>query len=165
MSQLSKEDMFVIFGLLSMVHRGHGFDEDQRKEAESLAKKVLAEGEFAKEGEKKTSGVNALVQRAYDYAKRNGFYDNENGQSLVLKLLLIHSEVSEAAEELKAGRDPLELRYRESDGKPEGFGIEVADILIRCFDMAGFLGLDLERLIQSKMDFNETRPYKHGDKF
>jgi NTP pyrophosphatase (non-canonical NTP hydrolase) len=115
--------------------------------------------------EKKTYGVNALVQRAYDYAKRNGFYDNENGQSLVLKLLLIHSEVSEAAEELKAGRDPLELRYRESDGKPEGFGIEVADILIRCFDMAGFLGLDLERLIQSKMDFNETRPYKHGDKF
>lgn len=109
--------------------------------------------------------LNELAARAYGYAKRNGFYDNESGQSLVLKLLLIHSEVSEAAEELKAGRDPLEVRYRENDGKPEGYGIEVADILIRCFDMCGFLGLDLDELVRIKMQFNESRPYKHGDKF
>lgn len=46
--------------------------------------------------------------------------------------------------------------------KPKGFDIEIADILIRCFDLAGRLGIDLEGAVQRKMDYNTSRPPLHG---
>lgn len=48
--------------------------------------------------------------------------------------------------------------------KPEGFASELADVLIRVFDLAGALGIDLEDAVQSKMAYNKTRPHRHGGK-
>lgn len=42
---------------------------------------------------------------------------------------------------------------------------ELADIVIRCFDMADAFGIDLEAAILEKHEFNKTRPYLHGKKF
>lgn len=41
---------------------------------------------------------------------------------------------------------------------------ELADIVIRAFDTAGFLKINLARAIMSKHGFNKTRPYRHGGK-
>jgi NTP pyrophosphatase (non-canonical NTP hydrolase) len=41
----------------------------------------------------------------------------------------------------------------------------LADVVIRCFDMADYYKIDLESIIIEKMEFNKTRPYKHGKKF
>ena len=49
-------------------------------------------------------------------------------------------------------------------GKPEGIPIELADAIIRICDTCGQYGIDLDRAIRLKMEYNKTRPYKHGKK-
>lgn len=48
--------------------------------------------------------------------------------------------------------------------KPEGFPIEIADALIRIFDLAGAHGIDLDEAVRIKMAYNATRPVRHGGK-
>lgn len=80
-------------------------------------------------------------------------------------IALIHSELSECLEEFRAGHEATEIYYRESDQKPEGVPMELADAVIRCFDMAYVFGIDLEAAIKEKHAFNKTRPYLHGKQF
>jgi len=68
------------------------------------------------------------------------------------RLMLITSEVGEAEDAL-----------RKKD--MENFKEEIADIVIRCFDLAGGLDFDLMEEINKKHAYNLTRPYKHGKEF
>jgi len=79
-------------------------------------------------------------------------------------LALVHSEVSEALEEWRdRGVEELAV-IRIEDGKPEGFPVELADTLIRICDLAESAGIDLNAALKAKMDFNSTRPWRHGGK-
>jgi NTP pyrophosphatase (non-canonical NTP hydrolase) len=82
-------------------------------------------------------------------------------KAIPLKLALIHSEISEALEEYRGGRL---LPYCGAGGKPEGFGVELADAVIRILDLAEALEIDLEAAIVDKHEFNVKRPYRHGGK-
>lgn len=48
--------------------------------------------------------------------------------------------------------------------KPEGFGIEVVDNIIRSIDLLHALGYDIEQLMELKHEYNKTRSYRHGGK-
>lgn len=76
------------------------------------------------------------------------------------RLCLIHSEVSEALESVRKNED---LIWFDGD-KPEGIGIELADVVIRVGDLCEILGIDLEKCIEIKSTYNTGRPFRHGGK-
>lgn len=103
-----------------------------------------------------------LQQQSHATALEKGWWD-DGDRNIGELLCLMHSEVSEAFEEYRNGRDPQEVYFRE-DGKPEGIPIELADILIRIGDFCGRHEIDLSAAVESKLAFNRKRPYRHGGK-
>lgn len=90
------------------------------------------------------------------------FTNESEVDHIAAKLALVHSEISEALEELRNGHHYTETYY--NGDKPEGFPIELADAVIRILDLAYMLGFDLEEFIKIKLKYNATRGHKHGGK-
>lgn len=67
------------------------------------------------------------------------------------KLALIHSEISEALEAYRRDANDDKLTDR------PGIEVELADAIIRIFDLAGALKLKLGSTIQSKLEYNSRR--------
>ena len=111
--------------------------------------------------------LNELCRRSHEMAKEKGFWDQTKEDPGRLthigsKVALIHSEVTEALEEYRNGHPLDETRIE--DGKPEGFGVELADVVIRVCDLAQHAGVNLGALVNLKMRYNATRPTRHGGK-
>ena len=106
----------------------------------------------------------------HEQVRANGFWDDAasiataegEGRKVLEKLMLITTELAEAAEEVRKPGWQAQLRYHREDGKPEGVGPELADAMIRLFDLAEWLGVSLFDEIVHKDEFNQTREYKHG---
>jgi NTP pyrophosphatase (non-canonical NTP hydrolase) len=110
--------------------------------------------------------IKELIAEANKHAVEKGFWEDGDEPAIPEKLCLMHSELSEALEELRAGH-PVQLVYfnPSKPDKPEGVPIELADCIIRIADLCGQYGIDLDAAIRIKMDYNTTRPYKHNRSF
>ena len=131
---------------------------------------------------------NTLASQAHDTAVSKGWWSNEdatilhgianesclsrvdrvNLDKIAAKLeakndgemiALMHSELSEALEALRHGNPP-------DDKIPEFSGVEaeLADVIIRIFDLCSQRGWRVAEALVAKMEMNKSRSVKHGGK-
>lgn len=136
------------------------------------------------------STLNNMVKAIHENAVAHGWW--EGSRSFPEIIALIHSELSEALEEYRAGRPMLYHICTSSNGetlalcdadiakhhcgvvdcvecedydvKPEGIAVELADALIRILDYCGHEHIDIDAIVREKHEYNKTRPYRHGGK-
>lgn len=106
-----------------------------------------------------TMSLNKLAKEIHADNKKKGFYD-KIPTPLECHMLIV-SEISEATEEVRRGAQEF---YRDINGKPQGESVELADALIRILDYMAFKQYDIDAIVDEKLDYNRTRPYKHGKK-
>lgn len=80
-----------------------------------------------------------------------GWWNDFNEHTIAAKLCLVHSEISEAMEGVRKNRMDDHLPHRLM------VEVELVDALIRIFDIAGKLGLDLEGAYKEKSAYNAAR--------
>lgn len=126
---------------------------------------------------KSKTRMNTLSKEIHAANVKKGFYEEE--KNIGEMLALIHSEVSEMLEAhrkdnwssvissysylFEKGDDAFNSLF-ESLIK-DTFEDELADTVIRCLDLAGYLDIDIEAHVKAKLRYNSLRPYKHGKKY
>jgi NTP pyrophosphatase (non-canonical NTP hydrolase) len=100
--------------------------------------------------------ITELVQQAWDIAEVKGFHGDPHTlrtrDSTLIRLALIHSEVSEAVQVVKQQGIADVARLAE----------ELADVLIGVADLAACLQMDLDAAVQAKLAQNMQRPRQYG---
>lgn len=136
--------------------------------------------------DKKTKlGLEKFIAEVYVNAKNHGWHEEKREVGTVISLM--HSELSEALEfarnELQLNKKGINALFHYSGTdergkevlsneltlftkKPDGYLVELADVVIRIFDEVGRKGLItefIEKLLE-KHEYNKTREFKHGNK-
>jgi len=128
--------------------------------------------------------LNELAKQVHEEVKEKGFWDKPRDTGTLL--MLIVSELSEALEADRKsryakledfnlcqninqknhtiGKDEFDKKSFEETIK-DTFEDEIADTFIRLFDLVGQRNIDIEEHIKLKLQYNQTRPHKHGKKY
>ena len=125
-------------------------------------------------------GLNEASQKIYEANKLKGFY--EKPREIGTLLMLVVSELSEALEadrknkhadfetyQTKLNSEPNRAFVKRSSLFQEyikdTFEDEIADAIIRLFDLCGYMNIDIEKHIDLMLRYNQGRPNKHGKNY
>lgn len=121
------------------------------------------------------NNLNKLAKQFHEKSKAKGFWDEPKETGTLL--MLIVSELSEALESDRKNRyaklpfltfdvnSGIDFKEAFEDNVKDTFEDELADVFIRLMDYVGYRKIDIEKHIELKIKYNETRPYKHGKQY
>jgi hypothetical protein len=119
--------------------------------------------------ESATVRINAMRDMCHDLAAEAGWWPvlPATPEAVKEKLLLIHTEISEATEGFRKDLMDDHLPHRKM------FDVELADAVIRIMDLAGAAGVDIGAAVMEKLIYNadrqdhkpENRALEGGKKF
>lgn len=117
--------------------------------------------------------IKEISKEIYDNNVAKGFWDEERNVGEML--MLVVSELSEALEAHRKDRfskynisaeDENSISTEEfEENIKDSFEDEICDAVIRLFDISKGLKIDLGWHIRAKLNYNKTRPHKHGKKY
>ena len=133
--------------------------------------------------------LNKLSEECYAIASEKGFRDIP--KEIGTELMLIVSELGEALEADRNRRSgmlksfisdlhfarltPIDFNPNSEDYDwiknrfestiKDTFEDELADTLIRIFDLCGYLNIDIDTHVKLKMEYNRSRIHKHGKSY
>lgn len=128
--------------------------------------------------------LNELAREVHQRAKDKGFYDNP--REIGTLLMLVVSELSEALEAdrknryAKLGSFENNEKHRNPDSPlpversfmanfelriKDSFEDEIADTMIRLFDLCAYMNIDIEKHIELKLRYNESRELMHNKNY
>lgn len=146
-----------------------GYKEGEDMEINGVHYTVIEQHEYVSVGDKLReladeadkgypATLDEIATRVHSNAVKKGFWSSDmHYYEVPAKLMLVVSKLSEALEEDRK-------RVVGEMVRPE-FEEEIADALIRLFDLAGGLGLHLDKAVHEKMVKNEQREYLHGKRY
>lgn len=99
-----------------------------------------------------------MQAEVHHIAQTKGWWDTDRPAGEIIAL--IHSELSECLEACRKGY-PSDKHLPHRDNAV----VELADAVIRIMDWAGRQGWDVAGALCDKVEFNRSRPFKHGKMF
>jgi NTP pyrophosphatase (non-canonical NTP hydrolase) len=113
--------------------------------------------------------INSFISRIAAWSQAKGWWNHLKEvpptTAFIEKMALTHGELSEAVEDARVyGMDPDKFLYLDEKGKPCGIASELADVIIRIFDVCAYFGIDIASALEVKLDYNDNRSYRHGNK-
>ena len=117
------------------------------------------------------TNLNEIAQVFHQSSVKKGFWDKDREKGTILMLV-----VSELAEALEADRKNKYADLLLGENIPVGdtfercfkahikdtFEDEIADTFIRLFDLVGAYDIDIDKHIELKIKYNQTREKMHG---